>query len=166
LIRNATVSDATAIRELINAYAELDRMLFRSQAEIYQAIRDFQVYESDGRVVGCCALQVYWSDLGEIKSLAIEKGYQGRGIGSGLVRAALAEARRLGLPRVFALTLEREFFERLGFRATPMESLPLKVWSDCIRCPKQDRCDEVALVHDLGERPGLPAEGLHNMDEA
>jgi amino-acid N-acetyltransferase len=47
---------------------------------------------------------------------------------------------------VFALTLEKDFFEKLGFQKVPMESLPLKVWSDCVRCSKQAQCDEIAMM--------------------
>jgi amino-acid N-acetyltransferase len=65
------------------------------------------------------------------------------------VRAALAQARRLGVPRVFALTLEPKFFERAGFALVRKEELPMKVWSDCARCPKQNECDEIAVLRDL-----------------
>jgi len=27
--------------------------------------------------------------------------------------------------------------------------LPMKVWSDCARCPKQNECDEIALIRDV-----------------
>ena len=149
VIRPGRVGDAPAIRELINAYAELGRMLFRSLAEVYGSVRDFLVCEEDGEVVGCLAMHVYWSDLAEIRSLAVREDRQGRGIGAALVEAALADARQLGLGRVFALTLATGFFERLGFERVAMESLPYKVWTDCIHCPKQDQCDEIALVKAL-----------------
>ena len=148
--------DAGAIRDLINAYAELGRMLFRSQAEVYESLRDFKVAEAGGETVGCVALHIYWRDLAEIKSLAVREDLKGRGIGAALVRAAVAEAKRLGLSRLFALTLEGGFFERLGFEQVSMDSLPLKVWSDCIRCPKQDQCDEIAMVLELGVRDQGP----------
>ncbi len=103
----------------------------------------------DGRIVGCCALTIIWSDLGEIKSLAVAGSEKGKGIGRRLVAAAVDQAKRLGLPRVFALTLEPQFFERVGFTVVPKEQLPMKVWSDCARCPKQHECDEIAVIRDL-----------------
>jgi amino-acid N-acetyltransferase len=145
-VRNAKVSDAKAINALISSYAERDRMLFRSMADIYENLQTFTVAELDRNVVGCCALEVIWSDLAEIKSLAIDEAYKGKGIGKKLVEAALEKAADIGVPKVFALTLEPEFFEKLGFTKVDMETLPMKVWSDCARCPKQQHCDEIAVV--------------------
>jgi amino-acid N-acetyltransferase len=146
LIRNARLDDVPAIRDLINSHAERGRMLFRSLADLYESIRDFKLYELEGQVAGCCALEIFWSDLAEIKSLAVRADCQRRGIGTALVRAVIEEARQLHLPRVFALTLEKDFFEKLGFQKVPMDSLPLKVWSDCVRCSKQAQCDEIAMM--------------------
>lgn len=161
-VRNATVSDAKAISALINYYAEHDKMLFRSLAEIYENLQTFLVAERDQQVVGCCSLEVIWSDLAEVKSLAVDPDGQGQGIGMALVEAALEQAVRLGIPRVFALTLEPKFFERAGFAIVKKEDLPMKVWSDCARCPKQNECDEIAVIRSLnsGERPPAgPATG-------
>lgn len=148
-VRSATIRDAKSICALINRYAEQDKMLFRSLADVYERLQSFLVAELDGRIVGCCALEIIWSDLGEIKSLAVAGGEKGRGIGRQLVAAAVEQALRLGLPRVFALTLEPQFFEKVGFAVVPKERLPLKVWSDCARCPKQHECDEIAVVRDV-----------------
>ena len=148
-IRNATISDAKAICALINDYAEQDRMLFRSLADVYERLQTFLVAERNGAIVGCCALEIIWSDLAEIKSLAVAQRYKGQGIGTGLVAGALDQARRLGVPRLFALTLEPQFFEKRGFDVVAKEQLPIKVWSDCARCPKQQECDEIAVVKAL-----------------
>jgi len=150
-VRNAKVSDVKAICSLINYYAEHDKMLFRSQAEIYENLQTFLVAEHERKVIGCCALEVIWSDLAEIKSLAVADGSRGTGVGTALIAAALEQARYLGVPRVFALTLEAGFFERVGFTVIPKEDLPMKVWSDCAKCPKQTECDEVAVIRRLGE---------------
>jgi amino-acid N-acetyltransferase len=149
-VRAAKVSDAKAICTLINYYAEHDKMLFRSLAEIYENLQTFSVAAEGAVVIGCCALEVIWSDLAEIKSLAVDPSHRGTGVGTMLVTAALDQARQLGLPRVFALTLEPGFFQKLGFNIVTKESLPMKVWSDCARCPKQQECDETALVKSLG----------------
>ncbi len=124
-------------------------MLFRSLADIYENLRSFRVAEDDGRIVGCCALHIIWQDLAEIKSLAVEQSKKGTGIGKALVEASLSHAKEIGLPRVFALTLEPAFFEKLGFEKVDRDALPMKVWSDCARCPKQDHCDETALIKNL-----------------
>jgi amino-acid N-acetyltransferase len=153
LIRNAIMADVTQIHRLITHHAEFNRMLFRSHADLYEHLRDFFVYvdavEGTERVLGCAALELVWRDLAEIKSLAVDEATRGRGIGRQLVETTLDEARRLGLSRVFALTREQGFFERLGFTVVSRETLPHKVWTDCVRCPLQEHCDEVAMVMDL-----------------
>jgi len=148
-IRSAKISDVKGINALISSYAERDRMLFRPMADIYENLQAFIVAEEDVKVVGCCALEIVWSDLAEIKSLAVDGANKEKGIGKMLVTAALEQAGRLGVPRVFALTLEPNFFEKLGFKVIEKDTLPMKVWSDCARCPKQEHCDEVAVVKNL-----------------
>jgi amino-acid N-acetyltransferase len=145
-VRSAKIPDVEVVYSLINHYAERDQMLFRSMANIYENLQCFSVAEVDGKVLGCCALEIIWSDLAEIKSLAVDQSQVDKGIGKMLVGAALEQARRLGVPRVFALTLRPEFFEKLGFEVVKKETLPMKVWSDCARCPKQQNCDEIALL--------------------
>ena len=111
-VRNAKISDVKAIHSLINFYAERDEMLFRSKADIYENLQAFFVAELDGNVVGCCVLQIVWSDLAEIKSLAVDNAKRGCGVGKIMVKAAIERASKLGVPRVFALTLVPEFFEK------------------------------------------------------
>ena len=145
-VRHAKISDVPAIHALICSYAERDRMLFRSMADIYENLQTFTVVELDDHVVGCCALEIIWSDLAEIKSLAVNGTKKAMGIGKMMVNAALEQATALGVPRVFALTLEPDFFRKLEFEIVTKETLPMKVWSDCARCPKQQHCDEIAVI--------------------
>jgi len=145
-VRSAKITDVKAIYSLINYYAEQDKMLFRSMADIYENLQAFTVAELNGKVVGCCALQIIWSDLAEIKSLTVDETYKDKGIGKALVAAVTEQAARLGIPRVFALTLYPGYFEKLGFEVIEKDKLPMKVWSDCARCPKQQNCDETAVV--------------------
>lgn len=148
-ICKAKISDAKAIYSLINYYAEQDRMLFRSLADIYENLQSFLVAELDGNVVGCCALQIIWSDLAEIKSLAVDQAHKDKGIGKMLVNAVIEQASQLGLPRVFALTLDTVFFERLDFEIIEKDALPMKVWKDCAKCSKQQNCDEIAVIKNV-----------------
>jgi len=145
-IRNAKISDVKAIQALIGSYAELDRMLFRSLADIYENLQTFIVAELDGDIVGCCSLDIIWADLAEIKSLAVNGANKQKGFGKAMVIAALERAAELGVPRVFALTLEPDFFVNLDFEIVEKDELPMKVWSDCARCPKQQNCDETAVI--------------------
>src|SRR4051812_784798 len=107
IIRAATVRDVPAIAGLIGTFARRGKMLFRSHAELYEAVRDFQVaVEGEGsaeQVVGTCALEIVWADLAEVRSLAVGESAQGRGVGKALVRGVVEEARRLQIHKVFAL---------------------------------------------------------------
>ena len=145
-VRSANVTDVKAIHALINCFAERDFMLFRSMADIFTNLQTFLVVELYGETIGCCALEVIWSDLAEIKSLAVHEAHQNKGAGAMLVNAAVEKARGLGVPKVFGLTLKPEFFGKLGFQVVNKDSLPMKVWSDCARCTKQQKCDETAVV--------------------
>lgn len=144
--RNAKITDAKAIYSLINYYAEQDKMLFRSMADIYENLQSFIVAESNSNIAGCCALQIIWSDLAEIKSLAVDEANSNKGIGKLLVNAALERASQLGVPQVFALTLYPDFFKKAGFELIQMDKLPMKVWRDCAKCSKQQNCDETAVI--------------------
>ena len=160
MIRTATIHDVARMQEIINSHAELGRMLFKSLAQLFEDLRDFAVYEDPqtGRVVGCCGLTIIWADLAEVRSLAVDDAYRGRGIGRQLVEWSVEEARRLGIRKIMSLTYEQRFFEKLGFEVVPKETLPLKVWSDCVRCPKRDGCDEIAMVRTLHDVP--PVDNL------
>jgi amino-acid N-acetyltransferase len=153
MLRPATIHDVPRIQAVINSHAELGKMLFKSLAQLFEDIRDFGVYEQDGKVVGCVALTIIWGDLAEVRSLAVDDAYRGKGIGRKLVEWCVDEARRLGIRKLFALTYEDTFFRKLDFDVVDKDTLPLKVWSDCVRCPKRDGCDEIAVVRTLTEIP-------------
>ena len=153
-IRPARIADAPAICGIINYYAERGRMLHRSLESLYESLREFQVAQDEGgAIAGCVAVDVYWRDWAEVKSLAVAPDRRGGGIGSRLIRAALRDARRLGVERLFALTYEKKFFAQHGFRVVRRERLPEKVWRECIACPKSEACDEIAMIRDLPARP-------------
>ena len=153
MIRPATVYDVPRIQEIINSHAELGRMLFKSLAQLFEDLRDFAIFEDNGKVIGCVGLTIIWADLAEVRSLAVDSNHQGRGVGKQLVQWTVDEARRLHIRRLMSLTYEQRFFEKLGFEVVPKESLPLKVWSDCVRCPKREGCDEIAMVRTLEDVP-------------
>ena len=156
MIRKAHIRDVRAIQRLVNFYASMGQMLPRSLNEIYERVREFTVWEEGGEVVGVCSLAVYWEDLAEIRSLAVHRDFNGKGIGKALTHACLAEAGALGIARVFALTYKPEFFTRLGFRVVDKMDLPQKIWKDCLKCTKFHDCDEVAVLLETGALPPGP----------
>jgi amino-acid N-acetyltransferase len=148
-VERASIGDAEQIKTLIDFYASRGRMLPRSLSEIFEHIRDFFVFKDKNLVAGCCALHVSWSDLAEIRSLAVDPRYANKGIGSSLVSACIGEAKNIGINKVFTLTYEPEFFEKQGFKKVPKSQLPKKIWGECIHCSKYPNCDEEALVYKI-----------------
>lgn len=151
----AVVSDASEIHRLIQYWFEATGdVLPRTEGEIYETIRDFVVVRDPNgdRLLAAGALHVEWRDLAEIKSLVVDPGTQGKGLGRIVVEACLDEAVGMGLKTVFALTTTPAFFERLGFRISGVSAFPRKVWNECFRCPKYNACDEIAVTVDLRDR--------------
>jgi amino-acid N-acetyltransferase len=152
-VRRATLADVEIMHALINGFAAKGLMLAKSRRQLYQNIRDFwvaEVAEPHGAqtLVGCGALHIIWGDLGEIRSLAVDERFQNSGVGRQLGEALLREADMLKLPRVFALTYQQAYFERLGFRLVEKTTMPHKVWGECMDCPKFPNCDELAMIKD------------------
>jgi len=148
-IRKAKIADLRKVHKLINDFAKREEMIPRSLNELYEDVRDFVVCEDNGTVCGVCALHIMWEDLAEIRSLAVDRGYQKIGIGKKLVERCLKEAKALGLKKVFALTYHPEFFRRMGFVDIDKSNLPQKIWGDCLRCPRFPECNEYAVIKNL-----------------
>lgn len=148
-LRKARVQDAEAILNLINDYARDQVMLPRSPLSVFEGLRDFSVVEQDGEILGCGALHVVWADLAEVRSIAVRASEKGKRYGYLLAERLLAEAKELGVPRVFAFTYVPGFFEKLGFRRVEHSELPHKVFGDCMNCPKFNACDEIAMLREL-----------------
>lgn len=145
-VEKARIGDVPQMHKLINFFADRGEMLARPLSEIYENIRDFFVIREGERVIACAALHINWSDLAEVKSMAVAEDCQRQGIGDQLIKACLKEARGLGLPTVFCLTYKPGFFEKMGFTQIDKMKLPQKVWNECYRCPKFPNCDEIALI--------------------
>ena len=149
-IARATIQDVPTMHRLINDYANRGDMLPRALSQIYENLRDFYVVrDDDSNVVGCAALHVIWMDLAEVRSLAVDESRQSEGIGAMLIDACVDEARELGLPRIFSLTRQPGFFERVGFTLIDKSQLPHKIWAECYYCPKFPDFDEVAFMKEV-----------------
>jgi len=149
VIRKAVMRDIRPILELINGYAAKGIMLPRTEFEMSEAIRDFTVVMLDGNLLGCGALHFYSPTVAEIRSLAVHEHAKTHGVGRKLVEALCAEAEVYELDAVFAFTYVVDFFGKVGFNVVERGMLPLKAWKDCLRCPKFQACDEVAVLRIL-----------------
>ena len=151
MLRKATIDDVEKIYKLINDFAAKNVMLPRSLSELYENIRDYFVFIQDDTLVGCAALHIFWKDLAEIKSVAVMETTQRKGIGRKLVRVCIREAHKLRISKMFVLTYVPEFFEKCGFRKVEKETLPHKIWSECVKCHKFPDCGEIPLILELGK---------------
>jgi amino-acid N-acetyltransferase len=148
-VRKAGMHDIGPILALINGYAAKGIMLPRTELEVSEDIRDFSVIVTDGRLMGCGALHFYTPSTAEIRSLAVAEDAKTHGIGRRLIEALVREASNFSLDAVFAFTYVADFFRKMGFQEVERGELPLKVWKDCVRCPKFQCCDEIAVMRVL-----------------
>ena len=124
VVRPARTGDVKAIRRFVDTYSPERRLLSKATVALYEDITEFLVADLDGEVVGCGAVHVFWEDLAEVRTVAVDRDYVGTGIGSVLLAGLVQRARDLGVSRVFCLTFETEFFGRHGFveiEGTPVE---------------------------------------------
>jgi amino-acid N-acetyltransferase len=148
-VHKATMRDIHALLDLINSYAAQGIMLPRTEFEISENIRDFTVVYSGSHLLGCGALHFYTPTSGEIRSLAVAPEARKQGIGVLLIEALENEAISNDLHAIFAFTYVAEFFRKVGFHEVDRGLLPLKVWKDCLSCPKFQCCDEIAVLKAL-----------------
>jgi amino-acid N-acetyltransferase len=153
VVRKAVMRDISPILDLINGYAARGIMLPRTEFEMSEAIRDFSVVTLDNQLLGCGALHFYTPRIAEIRSLAVHEEAKTKGVGRQLVERLIGEAQDYELDAVFAFTYVAEFFQKVGFRVVERGALPLKAWKDCLRCPKFQACDEIAVLRTLRAQP-------------
>jgi amino-acid N-acetyltransferase len=148
-VRKAVMHDIPPILSLINGYAVNGIMLPRTEFELSEAIRDFTVVWRGDEFLGCGALHFYTPTIGEIRSLAVHEHAKTHGVGRKVVEALVKEAIDYELDAVFAFTYVDNFFKKVGFHVVERGVLPLKAWKDCVRCPKFQACDEIAVLRVL-----------------
>ncbi|MFD1707404.1 N-acetyltransferase [Siminovitchia sediminis] len=148
-VRKAVLNDIDRVYELVNQYAGEELLLPRTRDSLIINIQSIFVAEEAGEVLGVASLAILGQDLAEIRSLAVDKKAQGRGIGKILVEKIIEETKKLGIPKLISLTYQVVFFEKCGFTVINKEEMPQKVWTDCIHCPKFPACDEIAMAISL-----------------
>lgn len=143
-----TLAHIPQMREIVSVEVKNGIILERSEDEMANAIRSYQLaVEDSGKIAGFCALYIYSSSLAEIRSLVVREDCRGEGLGSKLVQKAIDEGRELGVKEILTLTYRASLFQRLGFAIIEKSFLPNhKIWADCIKCKHFPICDEIALI--------------------
>ena len=157
-VRPATAGDVPDIFNLIGTWAAQGKMLVRPMPKIFENLRDFFVAEVHGEngpeFAGSAALHILWGDIAEVRGLAVKPDIVGGGVGKKLVAACEDEARRMGVPTLFAWTYSVAFFERCGFHLIDKtKELHPRVWSECLRCPFFVGCNENGMLKRLADVP-------------
>ena len=164
LARNAILPDAFVIEHLVEVHVPDGTLLPRSLSEICENIRDFIVVEHEGGIVGCGALHLYGMHLAEVRSITVTTKAKGSGAGRVLIDALLNEAKQQSVTCVCLFTRIPAFFGKMGFQEVEKEALPDKVLKDCVRCPRQNACDEIAMYR--GTLPRAAALGRARVTDA
>ena len=145
-LRSPNKQDIDQIFYLLTSYAKEELLLALTKTDIAERLTSFIVAVDASKVIGCAAIKDFGDNLYEIRSLAVNSDYIGEKIGSKMVKHLIATVTPKPNTRIFALTYRATFFEYLGFKHVDKELFPQKIWSDCSKCPKQNNCDEEALM--------------------
>ena len=132
-VRRARTADVRDIADLVERYAADRILLAKERVTLYEDVQEFRVAEAAGAVVGCGALHVMWEDLAEIRTLAVDPAFRGAGVGSAVLAELVAQARELGVRRLFCLTFEVDFFARHGFTTLDGTPVPPEVYAQLLR---------------------------------
>lgn len=133
-VRRARTSDVPRIQTLVAPLVQERILLGKESVVFYEAVQEFRVVEDvNGELIGVGALHVMWEDLGEVRTLAVPAGWLGRGVGHALLARLEADARELGLSRLFCLTFEVPFFTRHGFTDMGSETVDPLVYAELVR---------------------------------
>lgn len=137
-MRRARTGDIPQIESLIAPLVDSRVLLGKDRVVFYEAVQEFRVAEdAEGRLIGCGALHVMWEDLGEVRTLAVVDAWRGRGVGFGILQRLEADARELGLSRLFCLTFETGFFGRNGFAKIEENIVSPEVYAELVRSPDE-----------------------------
>lgn len=147
VVRPARSADIVAISALLEPYIERRILLGKDLVVLYGSVQEFLVAETDAGLVGCGALHVMWEDLGEIRTLAVADEWLHHGVGRALVAGLEANARSLGLSRLFCLTFEVDFFTRRGFAPIGEQIVDPDVYSQLVRSPDEGVAEFLNLAH-------------------
>ncbi len=148
--KKAKLNDISSMQELVSPEVISGKILFRSDDEIATNIRSYTLAKDGDKLVGFVALHIHSNLLAEVRSLVVDRELRGKGVGRELVKRTLIEGRDLGICKIFTLTYEANFFQKLKFIEIPKESLPdHKIWADCVKCKHFPICDEIALILEL-----------------
>jgi amino-acid N-acetyltransferase len=133
-VRRARTADVPLIEALIAPLVQDRILLGKDRVVFYEAVQEFRVAEAaDRTLIGCGALHVMWEDIGEVRTLAVTADLRSRGVGHALLERLEADARELGLTRLFCLTFETRFFTEHGYTEIGEGVVSPDVYAELVR---------------------------------
>lgn len=118
--RAATPDDAAEVRALLVACA-------LPLNGIPMTLDGFTLALAGGHVVATAAVERYGPD-GLLRSVAVDAGHRGSGLGHALMEHVLLQARLQGVESLYLLTTTADaWFPRFGFRRVAREAVPSAV---------------------------------------
>jgi len=145
-VRSAEASQAPTLDALISASLEEGHLLPRTLDELVVHAERFVVAVRDKKIVGCAELAPLSPHVAEVRSLVVDGGNRGRGVGTQLVDELRRRARAEGFEKLCAFTHTPGYFIQMGFSIVPHQWLLEKIFTDCLKCPLFRRCGQYAMV--------------------
>ena len=137
-VRRARTSDVPLIQDLVEPLVQQRILLGKDLVVFYEAVQEFRIaVDANGTPIGCGALHVMWQDLAEVRTLAVSQDWLGKGVGHAILERIEADARELGLSRLFCLTFETEFFGRHDFEAVEESIVEPDVFAQLVLSPDE-----------------------------
>ena len=124
-IRSFHSRDLPDILRLMEPLMQKGLLIRRNPEQIQERKNDYSVLEIDGSIRACGALHDWGESQGEIAAVATELNYTDLGLGRKIVGYLIEKAKKCKMRRVFVLTTQsQDWFESLGFKEAPIDSLP------------------------------------------
>ncbi len=148
LIRSAVPTDLKAIENLLASFG-------LTTAGLSPQLEGFLIAEDGPEIVASAGTEIYGSSA-LLRSVAVRRDYQRRGLARQLVERLLARARQKGVQRVYLLTTTAAgYFRQLGFRPIFREDVDEAVRGSSEFCDAV--CESAAVMrHVLSGLEGEP----------
>ncbi|MGU3415171.1 amino-acid N-acetyltransferase [Enterobacteriaceae bacterium C34A] len=125
-IRRATINDIGGILELIEPLEQQGILVRRSREQLEMEIDKFTVIQRDNTTIACAALYPFPEErIGEMACVAVHPDYRSSSRGEVLLERIAAQARQMGLSKLFVLTTRSiHWFQERGFTPVEVDLLP------------------------------------------
>ena len=137
-VRRARAADVRGIVEVVRPLVESRVLLSKEWVTYFESLQEFRVAEGvDGTLAGCGALHVHVGRPRRDPDAGRRRPWIRRGSATPARVARRGRAPTLGLPRLFCLTFEVDFFEQHGFNVIDGTPVPPDVYAELVRSPDE-----------------------------